>query len=495
MGAAVQQRIRTAYAALSDATKDRGATPEKLANAYGEVGNLLLALRELDTAEPYYVNAQTLAPDDRRWPYLLGHVYRNLGPLEKAAASFERARQLQPDDLPTVVQLGNVYLALGRPEAAGPFFEKAIALDANSAAAWFGAGQVALARNDDRGAVKALEQALARDEGATAVHYPLAMAYRRLGNLDQAKAHLARRGDVEPKPEDHLLLDAEARIESALVLDYRGGEALAAGNWATAADYFQKALGLSPDSPSIRQRLGTALFRMGDMRGAEEQFEQVIRTAPASREAHYNLAMIKAGSGRMEAAIAQLTTALGQEPGYSHGRVALAHLLAVTGRPAEALTQYKTTLEMEPLRAEAALGYAMTLALLDRYPEAADRLTDGMRTFPDEPGFKRALTRLLAAAPDDKMRNGRLALTMAEQLLKERQQTVEDGVAAGETYAMALAESGQYAAAAGVQRDVRGTGEQGGVSNDIVRRLTDNLTRYERGLPCRRPWTPDELPM
>jgi hypothetical protein len=125
-------------------------------------------------------------------------------------------------------------------------------------------------------------------------------------------------------------------------------------------------------------------------------------------------------------------------------------------------------------------------------------LTDGIATFPDEPRFRRALTRLLAAAPDDRVRNGRRALTMAEELLKQRQQSLEEGLAVGETYAMALAESGQYAVAAAVQRDVRATAQQAqqaGGSDDVVRRLTDNLNRYERGLPCRRPWTPEELPM
>ena len=53
-----------------------------------------------DVTVRLFAEAQTLAPDDRRWPYLLGHVYRNRGPLEKAVTSFERARQLQPDDLP-----------------------------------------------------------------------------------------------------------------------------------------------------------------------------------------------------------------------------------------------------------------------------------------------------------------------------------------------------------------------------------------------------------
>ena len=495
MGAPVQQRIREAYVALSREVEGRGAMPEKLANAYGEVGNLLQALGELETAEPYYLNAQTLAPGNGRWPFLLGHLYRTRGPLDKAVASFERARQLAPDDVPSLVRLGEAYLALGRPEAAAPLFDRAIALDPGSAAAWFGVGQVALARNDDRGAVKALEEALARDEGASAIHYPLAMAYRRLGNVKQAQAHLARQGGVEPRLADPLLSEIEGRIESALIFDSRGGEALATGNWATAADYFEKALALSPDSPSLRNRLGTALFRMGDVRAAEEQFERVVRTTPAYREAHYNLAMIKAGSGRMEEAIARASSALEHDQGYAPARLLLARLLAVTGRPAEALPEYTKALEMEPLSAGAALGYAMTLALLERYAEARDRLTDGLRSFPDEPGFRRALARLFAAAPEDRLRNGRRALTMAEQLLVERQPTLDEGVAVGETYAMALAESGQYATAAGVQRDVRATAQQGGAADDVVRRLTENLNRYDRGLPCRRPWTPGELPI
>ena len=68
-------------------------------------------------------------------------------------------------------------------------------------------------------------------------------------------------------------------------------------------------------------------------------------------------------------------------------------------------------------------------------------------------------------------------------------------MAVGETYAMALAESGQYATAAAVQRDVRATVQKSGGSDDIVRRVGENLGQYERGLPCRRPWTADELPI
>ena len=137
----------------------------------------------------------------------------------------------------------------------------------------------------------------------------------------------------------------------------------------------------------------------------------------------------------------------------------------------------------------------MTLALLDRFAEARDRLTEGARTFPDELSFKWTLARLLAAAPDDRLRDARRALTMAEQLLGESQKTLDEGAAVGETYAMALAASGRYATAVAVQQDVRATVQKSGASDDILRRVGENLSQYERGRPCRRPWTADELPL
>ena len=205
--------------------EDQGATPERLANAYGEVGDLLMALSELESAEPYYLNAQTLQPGERRWPYLLGHLYRKRGPLDKAVISFERARQLQPNDAATLVQSGRSRIwALGTTRPPRRSSTRRSAIAPGSAAAWFDAGQAALARHDNRAAVKALETALARDAGATAVHYPLAMAYQRLGNLDKARAHLAQQGKVEPRPKECPAgRESTIRIDSALIFDYRGG--------------------------------------------------------------------------------------------------------------------------------------------------------------------------------------------------------------------------------------------------------------------------------
>jgi hypothetical protein len=52
-------------------------------------------------------------------------------------------------------------------------------------------------------------------------------------------------------------------------------------------------------------------------------------------------------------------------------------------------------------------------------------------------------------------------------------------------------ELGDYRQAAAIQRGVLASATQAGVESD-VRRIIANLQRYERGQPCRVPWTDDE---
>ena len=89
MTAAVQEQIRARYASLMSAIERLAPTGE-LSEAYGEMGNVLMAARYAEAPEPFYRNAQALAPDDRRWPYYLGHLYTTQGAFQNAAAVLRR---------------------------------------------------------------------------------------------------------------------------------------------------------------------------------------------------------------------------------------------------------------------------------------------------------------------------------------------------------------------------------------------------------------------
>src|SRR5262245_53378757 len=75
MEPSVQRQLEDQYRSLTAAIGNRATSPSDLANAYGTMGNLLLAVDHADAAEPFYVHAESLAPGEMRWPYYLGHVY------------------------------------------------------------------------------------------------------------------------------------------------------------------------------------------------------------------------------------------------------------------------------------------------------------------------------------------------------------------------------------------------------------------------------------
>lgn len=488
MSASVQQQIRERDSVLSRRIQDTGTSAADRAAAYGELGMILLAADYPKPAESYLLNAQALATDDVRWPYYLGHLYRDRGELAKARAAFERALQLQPNDVAALVWLGDVLLGEGQPQAAEPHFKKALDLQPDSLAARFGLGRMALANEQYARALALLQEILARDPEAAAVHYPLAMAYRGLGDSKKAEAHLRLRQDHDIRPADPLMVELEGLLESPQAYETRGIQALDQEDWAAAAAYFRKGLELAPENPSLRHRLGTALFMMQDFRGARQHFEEVVRLSPDYPQAHFSLGVMLQADGRHAEAVERFSAALRSRPSYAEARVRLANSLRRLWRPGDALRHYEQVLRLNPAGIEERFGHAMALVQLGRFRDARDSLREGMAGHPDEPTFAHGLARVLAAAPDDKVRDGGQAMVLVEALL-EKGRTLE----LGETLAMTLAELGQFDRAAAIQRDLITGANKAGLKS-VALRLGDNLRLYEQGRPCRTPWAAGEIP-
>ena len=484
----VAEQMRTYQTAVRVRLEAVATEPEALGDAYGRLGMLLLAATYVDVAEASLLNAQTLLPDDVRWPYYLGRVYEGNGDLEASAESYRRAVELKPDDLAARVVLANVLFTQGELDAAEQTYSQALDRHPDAPAGQVGLGRVALARQEYADAVARFEGGLAAAPSATAVHYQLALAYRGLGDTERAEAHLRLQGDVEALPPDPLRRELDELLESANAYNIRGGRALDAGNFRAAADLFRRGLELDPNDPSLRQRLGVALFQLGDVTGAMAEFERVVRTAPEHTEAQFSLGVVLAGQGRYQEAIDHLSMVLQRDPAYIQARVQLADALARTGRSDEALSHYDQALALDPTRPEAAYGAAMTYIRMERYDAAVDRLQQGVDANPEDRMFQHALARVLATAPDDGVRDGERAMAIMEGLLAEG-----TDLSMGETAAMALAEMGLYSQAEAVQRDVLAAARQAGLT-DAVERMAANLALYETGRPSRTPFADAELP-
>ena len=496
MDEAVQVQARERYASLTRKIENRSTPAAELAAGYGEYGMLLQAAEYYDAAEPCYLNAQVLAPEDMRWPYYLARLHKSRGETDKAETAFKRALELRPDDFATLVWLGRLRLDKGRPEEAEPLFAKALERNPRSVAALAGLGRAALAKRDFAGAARHLEEALSIDPLAESLHAPLAMAYRGLGDLKKAEPHLKQWRNTDILLPDPLQQELDLLLESGLSYELRGVRALDSKDFKAAAGFFRKGLDSTPQNTPLRRslqhKLGTALFMTGEVGAAEQQFQDVVRAAPAdaidesTAKAHYSLGVLMVSSGRGAEAIEHLSAAVKFQPNYVEARLALADALRRAGRAQASLDEFAEALKINPRAAQGRLGYAMGLVALRRYGQARDWLTESTSLQPDQPNIAHALARLLAAAPDDRVRDGRRAMTIVQELMKGVKSTD-----LGETLAMTLAELGDFDEAAAIQRGVIAAATRAGL-HDAVRRMEQNLRLYERHQPCRTPWKDDE---
>ena len=239
---------------------------------------------------------------------------------------------------------------------------------------------------------------------------------------------------------------------------------------------------MAPDNAVMRLNLGTALIRTGAARDALVALEAALKIDPRLAAAHYLLGTLLERAGRDAEAIERFGLAATYDETLDAARLRLADALRRNGRFEEALVHYGQIREGDQAR----FGEVMAFVRLGRYGEARARLSAAMERHPEQPGFVHALARVLAAAPDDQVRDGRRALELVQALAAEYQTAP-----VAETMAMALAELGRFAEAVEWQRFAMAIVSDAGLS-DVARAMAGNLTLYLRGEPCRTPWRDDE---
>ncbi len=277
-------------------------------------------------------------------------------------------------------------------------------IDVFPAVARRGLGDVAMRERKFAEAVEHYRAVLDRVPQATALHYSIAMAYRGMGMLDQAREHLERRGPSGVHAADPIAdaLQLLVRGERAWVM--QGRRAYEAGEFQSAVDAFTKALEAAPSSVTARVNLGSALVQMRRDADAVGYLREALRMTP-------------------------------QEPGVAE---TLIGALIRLGRDDEAIETFSRAASYRPDEEGSLVAMAILLADRMRFREAITVLEDAHQRFPDRTATATTLARLLASSPDVSLRNGRRALEIATVV-----NDAEPSPAHDETVALALAELGR----------------------------------------------------
>ena len=275
----VREQLVAARDQLDEVGEKPGVTDARLGETYGAMGKLYQAYDMPDAAIACYRNAHILMPQDFRWAYYLGDQYYNKGELSNAISYFEIARQIRPADLSALLRLAEANLERNQTDVAKPLFEEALRLNPSSAAALFALGKMAQSEGDPAKAVRYFEGALEAQPTASTVYYALAIAYRKLGRLEKARASLERRGTRRPRYAQPLLDEVQQLRRGKMPHWMRGNQAFHEGRFADAVGHFRKMVEAELDDPMPRMYLGVALAKAGRPDSAIESYTEALELA------------------------------------------------------------------------------------------------------------------------------------------------------------------------------------------------------------------------
>lgn len=473
----VRSQFEAALGTFEEQIQSAAGNPEASATQYAELGRLYHAYEFLPAAQWCYEQALYANPIDFASLYLAAVASETLGQHQLAIARYQAALLLRPDYLPAALRLSTQLRESGELTAARLVLERAPG-SAREAPAWLAAaGEQSLAEERYEDAIQLLSQALILQPGANRLYYPIATAYRQLGEADLARQSLARSGAIGVAPEDSILARVRSLSAGELANLIDGRRAFAAGDFAAAVELFGQALEANPDSVAGRVNLGSALIQLGYHDNARQQFLAALRIDPQNVAALHNLGALGELESNLPDALDWYTRVLAihpQEPEVNY-RVGL--LRKKTGDHAAAIAHLSKAQRDNRFFADASFELAGIATNTEQYQLAINILEDARRKAPQHRKLSLALAKLLAASPQLDLRDGPSALNLAQEAHRRL-----ENAASAEVLALALAESGRCAEARQTAAEAQEAATQG---STIQKRLGAAMEKYDRAAPCR----------
>ena len=290
------------------------------------------------------------------------------------------------------------------------------------------------------------------------------MANNNLGNLLQARGRVDEavslyRQSIQTRPSQ---VEGYNNLGLVLFAQGRHDEAMA---------QFRLALAADPNVAMTHLNIGNIFVKRGQPQEAFAEFQTAARLRPDLAEAHNNLGCLLSQAGKPVEAAAEFREALKWRPRYPEAMNNLEQTLAtVSGGTAAG-----------PESAEAHYQMAVTLGSRKQTGEAIRHLREAVRLKPDWVEALNNLAWLLATQPDEKLRNGPDAVSLAARAVAL---THTNNAGALDTLAAACAEVGHFA---GAQRAAHTALElaRSSEQTNLVEQIQARLNLYERSQPFR----------
>ena len=266
------------------------------------------------------------------------------------------------------------------------------------------------------------------------------------------------------------------------IVQHKLGEALKLQNkTVAAAKHYSEALQIKPDFFPTRLNLGIILRDEGKLNEAIDCFSSALRLKPDRAEPHYELGITLEKQGDFDGAIRHYLEALRIKPDYAKAHNNLAIILSRQKKRKEAVFHFHEAIRIDSDYAD---GYCNLGIIYADQGDIENAVLYYRKALQLNPGMVQALHNLswiLASCENERYRNGREAVEMAEKLCKT---TRYDQPLALDVLAAAYAEVGEFdQAVTSAKKTLELALKQG--HNEIVLPLKKRLQLYQKGLPYR----------
>ena len=369
------------------AAQSRAQMAPESAAAAGELGMLLQAYDQLESASAAYARARALDPRAFEWSYLEGVVCVRSGRTAEAAPFLREAALRQPRSLAARVRLGEALLASGETEPARALYDELLRQHPDAPQAHYGLGRAFAARGNAAAAAERYLAATLLFPAYGAAHYALGLAYRDLGRAEDAERHLRlyQQHLMEAPPLEDPVLESVFRLkqgaDAVLAEGVRLGET---GDFEGSIREHLRALELDPGLTKAHANLMALYGQAEKWDKVDEHYRAAVAQAPGLVELHYNYALALQQQKRPAEAQQALGRVLALSPHHAPAQNALGALLELAGRLEDAAAQYRlAALNQADFRA-ARFNLGRVLVELGRPREAVPQFEQILATEDDQ---------------------------------------------------------------------------------------------------------------
>ena len=368
--AETRKQVEQAYAAARRQPQDAGAV--------GKLGMLLDTYHQSEDAALCYRGAHLLAPTAFKWLYYWGSLLLRERKMGEALPILISALRLEPEYLPARLKMGEALLGAGKTEEAGKIYEGILKDYSDTAEAYYGLGRVKAALGDQAAAAELYRQACELFPTYGAAHYGLAVAYRKLGRIQEAEeqANLHERNNyIVPPLADPLQDEFRALDMSAATHLERGVQLEQVGRIDDAIAETEKALDLDPSLAKAHLNLLILYAKTGKAMQAEEHYKSLLALAPDQfPDAYYNYGVLLRNQGKFDEAEQAFRKTLAIAPTNDAAHDNLGYLLERQGKLEEAANEYKKAIDANPMSRQAHFKLGRILVNQKHYAEAIEEL-------------------------------------------------------------------------------------------------------------------------